>query len=51
MSENLYQGESLMSKFKTKKWTLLYKEISKLGEGGKLMFILWRITSQGANMH
>lgn len=34
MSENLYQGESLMSKFKTKKWTLLYKEISKLGEGG-----------------
>ena len=30
MSENLYQGESLMSKFKTKKWTLLYKEISKL---------------------
>ena len=23
-----------MSKFKTKKWTLLYKEISKLGEGG-----------------
>ena len=23
-----------MSKLKTKKWTLLYKEISKLGEGG-----------------
>lgn len=51
MSENLYQGESLMSKLKTKKWTLLYKEISKLGEGGNADVYIVEDNESGANMH
>lgn len=50
--EGFVLGErGLMSKLKAKKWTLLYTEISKLGEGGNADVYLVEDSRSGKDMH